>query len=188
MEIHYKRPKSALERELQVLNQKADRDRQQKLRLIDKQFRFSYKMLEQRKDYLRKEQRKVVTVKDCEPKAIVDIAMKEIDEYSHYRGVQTAYGSRRYTKPGSNEAEQSRSASAPPLSLVRHRGKVRSSVSLMQMKNIAMIDSISEKEKVRRQQRAREELERIRLLQRDALQKKVQEFIEKLKEKSKMDS
>lgn len=154
----------------------------QKLDLINKQFRHSYKMLQQKKDYVRKEQRKVGTVKICEPQAIVDVAMKEIDEQSNYRGIHTAYGTRQYSK--SNNEKLTRSISAP----VRHRANVESSVSLLQMKNIALIDSISEKEKAQRQQKAREELERMSRLQKEALQKKVQEFIERLKEKSQMSS
>lgn len=66
---------------------------------------------------------------------------------------------------------------------MRHKGKVQSNLSLMQMKQIATIDSISEKELARQQQKAQEEMERLRLLQREMLHKKVMEFIEKLKDK-----
>ncbi|KAK7904227.1 hypothetical protein WMY93_016834 [Mugilogobius chulae] len=183
MENALYRPVSALERELQVLNQKAEQERRQKLQLIDKQFKFSYKTLQQRKDFWRKEQRKLVTVRICEPKAIVDIAMNEINELSGVRSVQTAYGTRQKVKFALDE-RQSRSISAP----VTQRSKVQCTVSLLQMKNVALIDSISEKEKALRRQKAREEMERMRKAQMEALQRRVQEFMERMKEKNRADS
>ena len=57
----------------------------------------------------------------------------------------------------------------------------------MKMKNIATIDSISEKELARQQQKAREEVERLRKFQREALQTKVTAFIENLKDKIQME-
>lgn len=181
MENEYARPMSALERELQVLNQKAERDRTQKLQLIDKQFKFSYKTLQQRKDFWRKEQRKVCTVRICEPKAIVDIAMKDINEFSNFREVRTAYGMRKCTQM---EEKHSRSISAP----VRQRCGVESSVSFLQMKNIALIDLISEKERELRLRREREERERARRAKIEALHRRVEEFIERLKDKDRTDA
>ncbi|KAG8013155.1 hypothetical protein GBF38_021391 [Nibea albiflora] len=186
------------QRDLRVLNQKEDRELQHKLNMLDKQYRYTRKVLQQRRDSLIKEQSRVVMVKVCEPKATVTIAMKEIGEHkdaeTHCRGVQTSDGRRlrssvSHHKKGSDPVEQSRSISAPPpsvkpASLVRRRGNIRSSLSLMQMKNIATIDSISEKELARQQQRAREEMEKLRQFQRETLHKRVVAFIEKLKDKT----
>lgn len=187
------------QRELRVLNQKEDRDLRHKLNMLDKQYRYTRKMLQQRRDSLMNEQRRVVMVKVCEPKATVNIAMKEIGEHKnaeeHFRGIHTSDGGRLHSsKPqhhskGSEPVEQGRSISAPPpssvkpTSPVRHRGNIQSNVSLLQMKNIATIDSISEKELVRQQQKAREELERVRQLQKENLHKRVTAFIESLKDK-----
>lgn len=195
MDQSFRRP-DALQRNLRVLNQKEDRDLQQKLNMLDKQYRHTRKMLQQRRDSLMNEQSRVVMVKVCEPKATVNIAMREIQE-SHITGIQTADGRRMYSSKsqyhnkGSELVEQSRSISAPPPSVkpttsVRHRRSVQSSLSLMQMKNIATIDSISEKELARQQQKAREEVERLRQFQKETLQKRVAAFIEKLKEKTNM--
>lgn len=193
MDQIYRRP--VKQRELRVLNQKEDRDFKHKLNMLDKQFRYTQKMLKQRRDSLIKEHRKVVMVKVCEPKATVNIAMKEIDEHmsaeTHFRGIHTSDGRRLYHNNGSELVEQSRSTSAPPQSVkstnsVRHRGNIQSNLSLMQMKNIATIDSISEKELVRQQQKAREEIERMRQLQRETLHKRVTAFIESLKDKDNM--
>ncbi|GAA6223259.1 uncharacterized protein LOC108886743 [Lates japonicus] len=196
MDQIYMRP--VPQRELRALNQKEDRDLRHKLNMLDKQYRYTRKMLQQRRDSLMNEQRRVVMVKVCEPKATVNIAMKEIGEHKnteeHFRGIHTSDGRRLHSsKPqhhskGSVPVEQ-RSISAPPpssvkpTSPVRHRGNIQSNVSLLQMKNIATIDSISEKELVRQQQKAREELERVRQLQKETLHKRVTAFIESLKDK-----
>lgn len=190
-----------LQRDLRVLNQKEDRDLQHKLNMLDKQYRYTCKMLQQRRDLLINEQRRVVMVKVCEPKATVNIAMKEIGEHNnaetHFRDIKTSHGRRLYSSKsqyydkGSELVEQSRSTSAPlpsvkPTSSVRHRGNIQSSLSLMQMKNIATIDSISEKELARQQQKAREEMERLRQFQSETLHSRVAAFVEQLKDKSTM--
>lgn len=200
MEQSIRRP-DVLQRNLRVLNQKEDRNLQQKLKMLDKQYRYTHKMLQQRRDTLMKEQRRVVMVKVCEPKATVNVAMKEIGEHknaeTHFRDVQTSEGRRFYSSKSaycskeSELVEQSRSVSAPPQSVkptssVRRRSNIQSSLSLMQMKKIATIDSISEKELARRQQKAREEMERQRQFQRETLRKKMAAFIEKLKDKRHM--
>lgn len=183
---------NVLQRNLRVLNRKEDRNLQQKLNMLEKQYRYTQKMLQQRRDSLTREHRRVTLVKICQPKATVNIAMTEIGEQQremHLRASQTASDSRRlyssrYLHEGS---KQSRSASAPlplPVSPVRRRRHVQSSVSLLQMKNIAKIDSISEKELARQQREAREEMERMRELQREMLQRKVTAFVEMLKDKS----
>lgn len=186
-----------LQRNLRVLNQKEDRNLQQKLNTLEKQYRYTHKMLQQRRDWLMREHRRVMLVKICEPKATVNIAMKEIGEQQRvemrFRASQTSEGrrffpSKRRTE-GSKQVERGRSISAPlpppgtPASPVRRRGYIQSSLSLLQMKNIANIDSISEKELARQQREAQEELERIRELQRKMLQKKVTGLIEMLKDK-----
>lgn len=189
-----------LQRSLRVLNQKEDRNLQQKLNTLERQYRYTHKMLQQRRDWLMREHRRVMLVKICEPKATVNIAMKEIGEQQrvemHFRASQTSecrrfFSSKRRTE-GSKQVERGRSISAPllpppppgtPASPVRRRGYIQSSLSLLQMKNIANIDSISEKEQARQQREAQEELERIRELQRKMLQKKVTGFIEMLKDK-----
>lgn len=201
MDQSFRRP-DVLQRNLRVLNQKEDRNLQQKLNMLDKQYRYTHKMLQQRRDSLMKEQRRVVMVKVCEPQATVNVAMKEIGEHqnaeTHFRDIQTSEGRRfyssksQYHNKGSELVEQNRSISAPPppsvkpTSSVRHRGNIQSSVSLMQMKKIATIDSISEKELARQQQKAREEMERLRRFQKETLHKRVAAFIEKLKDKSNM--
>ncbi|XP_035850455.1 uncharacterized protein LOC118493727 [Sander lucioperca] len=185
---------SVLQRDLKVLNQKEDRDLQHKLNMLDKQYRYTRKMLQQRRESLINKQRRVVMVKVVEPKATVNIAMKEIREHKF----QTSDGRRSYSSTsqypnkGCELVEPSRSTSAPPPSVkptspVRRRGYIQSSVSLMQMKNIATIDSISEKELARQQQKAREEMERLRQFQRETLHKRVAAFIEILKEKGNME-
>lgn len=188
-----------LRRNLRVLNQKEDRTLQQKLYMLEKEYRYTHKKLQQRQQQLIREHRRVILVKKCEPKAIVNIAMGEIKQYQiaemHYRGIQTSEGSRFCSikspsdTKGSVLEEQSRSESAPPPStkpsiLVRRRSTIQSSVSLMQMKNIATIDSISEKELAKQQRRTREELERLKQFQKEVLQRRVLAFVESLKDKS----
>lgn len=183
-----------LQRNLRVLNQKEDRTLQQKLYMLEKEHRYAHNKLQQRREQLMREHRRVVMLKRCEPKAIVNIAMKDIERHqiaeTHYRAVQSSEGTRFLCiKSASELEEQSRSVSAQPPStksavLVRRRSTIQSSVSLMQMKNIATIDSISEKELAKRQQKAREELERLKQFQMDVLQKRMLAFIASLKDKS----
>lgn len=187
-----------LKRNLRVLNQKEDRGLQQKLNMLEKQYRYTHKMLQQRRDSLMREHRRRMLVQICESKATVDIAMREIGEQQraemHLRASQTREGGRfyssQYHKEGSRQVEQGRSISAPllppvkPASPVRRRGYIQSSLSLVRMKNIANIDSISENELARQQRETREEMERVKELQREMLQKKVTAFIEMLTDKS----
>lgn len=190
-----------LRRNLRVLNQKEDRTLQQKLYMLEKEHRYTHKKLRQRQEQLIREQRRVTMVKKCEPKAIVNIAMREIKRHQiaemHYRGTQTSGGTRfcsiksPFDTEGSAFEEQSRSKSAPPPStepsiLVRRRSTIQSSMSLMQMKNIAAIDSISEKELAKQQLRTRQELERLKQFQMEVLQNRVLAFVESLKDKSNM--
>lgn len=87
MDHIYRRPE--LQRVLRVLNQKEDRDLQRKLIMLDKQHRYTQKMLQQRRDKLINEARRMVMVQVCEPKATVSIAMKEIAEYERNAGRYT---------------------------------------------------------------------------------------------------
>ncbi|KAK2826580.1 hypothetical protein Q5P01_020794 [Channa striata] len=187
----------ATQRDPRVLNKKEDRDFQHRLIMLDKQYRYAQKMLKLRQDSLMKQQRKVVMVKVCEPKATVTIAMKEIDEHKNaetlFGGLHTSNGTQQRSSKSphhnmeSELEEKSRPISAPPpavTSPVRHRGPVQRQVSLMQMKNIATIDSISEKELARQQQQALEEMERMRQRQKETLHKRVTAFIESLKDKA----
>lgn len=190
-----------LQRNLRVLNQKEDRTLQQKLYMLEKEHRYTHKKLQQRQEQLIREHRRVVMVKKCEPKAVVNIAMGEIKQHQiaemHYRGIQTSEGTGfcSIKSPPDTEGfvleEKSRSKSAPlpstkPSILVRRRSTTQSSMSLMQMKNIATIDSISEKELAKQQLRTREELERLKQFQKEVLQKRVLAFVESLKDKTNM--
>ncbi|KAK9534048.1 hypothetical protein VZT92_009123 [Zoarces viviparus] len=181
MDQCFRRP-CVLQRDLKVLNQKEERELWHKLDMLDRQYRSTRKMLQQRRDSLTNEQRRVVMVKVVEPKATVNIAMREIGEHKF----QTSDGRRSYSSKSQHRnrererVEQSRSISAPPLSgSVRRRGNIQSSASLMQMKNIAPIGSVSEKELARQQQKAREEMERLRQFQWETLHKRVAAFVEK---------
>lgn len=195
MDRSVRRP-DVLQRNLRVLNQKQERDVQQRLNMLDKQYRLTRKMLKQRQDLLKNEQKKVVMVKVCEPKATVGIAMEEIREHNeaemHVRAIQTSDGRRLSSQgqaQGSDITEQSRSISAPPVkpsASVRRRGRIHSSISFMQMKSIATIDSISEKELARQRQRAQEEMERLRRSQSETLHNRVAAFLEMLRDKGDM--
>ncbi|CAN9502344.1 unnamed protein product [Ophioblennius macclurei] len=184
-------------RALRVQNQKEKRDLQRKLNMLDKQYRYTRKLLQQRRASLTSEGRRVVMVKLCEPQATVNIAMRDIQEYSNAekvcgRVVRTSDGGRGRLQAGDSRVELSRSVSAPaattqPSGTVRHRGNIQSSVSFVKMKNIATIDKITEKELARQRQQAREESERLKQLQRETLHNRVTSFIEKLKEKGNME-
>lgn len=186
-----------LRKNLRVLNQKEDRTLQQKLYMLEKEHRYTHKKLQQRREQLIREHRRVIMVKKCEPKATVNIAMREIKLRQipevHYRAIQTSEGTRLSSIKSTSDAileEQSRPLSAPPpltepSILVRRRGTIQSSMSLMQMKNLATIDSISEKELAKQQLRTQEEFEKLKQVQREVLQNRVLAFVESLKDKSK---
>ncbi|XP_034531450.1 uncharacterized protein LOC117806592 [Notolabrus celidotus] len=192
---HSFRGPAVLKRNLRVLNQKEERDLQQRLNMLDKQYRYTFKMLQQRRDSLMNEHRRAVMVKVCEPKATVNIAMKDIWELKNtetfFRGPQTSEDRRTYSDKEEHQVEMSCSISAPLPSIkaassVRHRGNIQSSMSFRQMKNIAAIDSISEKELARRRQEAREEMEKLRRFEMETLHQRVSAFIDKIKDKSNM--
>ncbi|CAG5866734.1 unnamed protein product [Menidia menidia] len=180
-------------RVLKVLNQKEDRDLQRKLKTLDKQHSYSRRTLQLRRERLVAEERRVMMVKLCQPKATLNIALKEIREHevaaSHFRrSIHTSGGALPSNTPlyptkGSGPAEHSRSVSAPPT-----RRNFQSSVSFVQMKNIATIDSISEKEVARRRQKARDDMERRKQLQWETLHKRVAAFIQRLRDKDNMES
>lgn len=184
---------AVVHRDLRVLNQRAERDLKNKLIMLDRQYRITVKILLQRRDSLKHDQNRVVMVKVCEPKAIVNIAIKEIVEH----GIQIRRDDWRHcsgkVQPRLSEGSEFRgqicSVSAPqstdkPTGPLRYRGNIQRQVSLMQMKNIATIDSISEKELARQQQRVREEMESVKKLQREMLQNRVEAFIQSLRDKS----
>lgn len=194
MDVSYSRP--VLRRALNVQNQKANRDLQQRLSMLDKQYRYTRKLLQQRRASLMNDGRWVVMVKLCEPKATVNIAMRDIREYLSVEGpcsrlVHTSDGGRGGLQDDSSEVKLNRSISAPPATnkpsiSERRRGNVHS-VSFMQMKNIATIDKIAEKELTKQQQRAQEKSARLKQLQWETLHDKVMSFIETLKEKGNME-
>lgn len=136
-------------------------------------------------------------VKICEPKATVNIAMREIGEHKNettdFRGIHTS-GGRGLSSRKSQHNDKGRTASAPPAPVkptaapVRQRGNIRGIVSFMQMKNIATIDSISEKELARQRQKAREEAERTKQLRTDMLHKRVSDFLQSLKDKENVET
>jgi len=182
----------ALQRDLKVLNQKEERDLQHRLTALDRQYRYTRKRLQQRRDSLVAELSRVGMVKVVEPQATVNIAMREIGERTFQipDGRRSHSSKSQYHDGGLEPAASSRSISAPaaqPAGSVRRRGRVQSSVSLMQMKDIAAIDSISEKELARRQRREREDREQLRQIQREALRNRVAAFIESLREKRDME-
>lgn len=201
MDKRYRRPTCVLQKDSRAMNRKEDIDLRHKLKLLDKQYRYTCKLLQQRKDLLIQQQRSVKVIKLCEPKAIVKVAMKEIDEHTNserpLRGIHTSDGGRFYSSKsqshngGSEQPAQGRSISAPPAPIkptrsVRHQGSIKWNVSLMQLKNISTIDSISQKELARQQQQAREEMERLKQLQRETLHNRVRAFIEHLNDTDKM--
>lgn len=181
---------------LLVLDQKEETDFRHKLNVLDKQYRYTQKMLKQRQDDLLKEHRKVVMVKVCEPKATVHMALNEIHKHmtvTHVRGIHKSDG-RMYSselqchRKKSALVEKTQSILAPPSSnksicYARQRSNIQFNLSLMQMKTIVTIDSISEKELVRQKQKEREEMEKLRQLHRETLQKRVTTFIKSLKDK-----
>ncbi|KAJ4939443.1 hypothetical protein JOQ06_028892 [Pogonophryne albipinna] len=70
--------RSFLQKDLKVLNEREEKELQRKLELLDKQHRFTLRILQKRREALMKEKRRVVMVKICEPKATGNIAMREI--------------------------------------------------------------------------------------------------------------
>jgi len=90
MEQYYRGPVLQGElRVVKVLNQKEDRGLQRKLNMLDKQYSYTRKMLRQRRDWLMAEERRVMMVKSCEPKATLNVALNGIREHklaeSHFR-------------------------------------------------------------------------------------------------------
>lgn len=189
------RPKSGMQKDVRLMNLKEDIALQQKLNLLNIQYRYTLKMLQQRRNSIILENRKLLLLRFCEPKATVNKNMIEIAKTKKagmdFRDIHTSGGRRSYSSKslyydrGSDPLGLRRSASARPMSAkptdsARYSVTDEGRLSIMKMKNIATIDCISKKELTSRQQNARGEMERLKAFRWEALHQRVKSFIEKL--------
>ncbi|CAL8284117.1 unnamed protein product [Lota lota] len=165
-------------RDIRQLNRRADIEHKRRLDLLEAQYRYTLKKLQQRKDSLLRDQERDTLLKACQPKATVHRNMREIarlessdggaDEGRRDAGVRLCSSRSLPAAAGARPTE-----SPPPQ---RARASTASWLSIRQLKDIAAIDSIAAREKARREQRAREELQRLRDGEMATLRQRIKAF------------
>ena len=179
--------------DVRLKNSKEDLYLQHELSLLSMRHRHILRTLHQETDSLVRAHRKLLLLKVCEPKATINKTMREISETRNGRmDSQDVYNSdrqriysskslsydRRPPLPNSRRAQSG--LPIPVRNTLQSAKHQEAELSILQLKQIATIDCISNKELVYQQQYIREEKERLKQSQKDTLQQKIQVFLETL--------
>nr|XP_021328727.1 uncharacterized protein LOC101886756 [Danio rerio] len=194
MPLIIKRPKSFLHKDVRQLNHKEDVHLQRKLHNISAKYRLNLRLLEQERELVLKEHKRLLNLRVCEPRATINNTMRAISE------VRTASGAKqtRFSKSApafralssafENNAEE-RTAKSASLSVkqddsfpsMTSRQKFKASesgqLSILHLKDLSLIDSISEKELMYQEEYYRWYKERLKQLQREKLRQKISSFL-----------
>lgn len=182
--------------DVRLKNHKEETHLQWKVDQIHRKYRLSLKLLHQDKEFLLKEHKKLLHLRVCEPYATVNNTLQEISETNTNQSDQenmchlrSAPAGRRMfsanptlNKTSNNIINNRFTQSALPKSSATYRFMLSKpgELSIMQLKGIALIDSISEKELAHKEELKRKEKERLKQLYRETFQKKMQIFLQTL--------
>lgn len=171
-------------------NHKEDTELQWKLEQIHRKYKLDLKLLHQDKEFLLMEHKKLLHLRVCEPYATLTNTMSTISEtrttksdlqYVWYPKSAPA-GRRMFSSEAlSTQSEQllatrlSKSASS-----ALQQTSESNQLSIMYLKDLALIDSISQKELAIQEEQRRQKKERLKRLHREKLQQKMQIFFRKL--------
>lgn len=188
--------------DVRLKNHKEDTHLQWKLEQIHRKYRLSLKLLYQERELILMEHKKLLHLRVCEPYATVNNAMRAIsetrDDLQHIRHSRSAPAGRwtHQTEVLSNERDwllgmrSSKSAASSTLKqgpallllpVVTRKASQTGPLSIMQLKEIALIDSISQKELASQKEQERQRKERLKQIQREQFQQKMQAFLRTLK-------
>lgn len=188
-----KRPKCVLHTDVRLLNHREDVELQWKLHNIRVKYRLDLRLLEQERELVLKEHKRLLHLRVCEPRATVNNTMRAISEVkmdkSDVRTSKSAPAVRAVTsaRPFDEDKEPrfTKSATFPckqeNSSLNILAEKLRASenghLSILQLKDLALIDSISQKELMYQEEYYRWYKERLKQLQREKLRQKIKSFL-----------
>lgn len=168
-------------------NHKEDIDLQWKLEQIHRKYKLGLKLLNQDREFLLLEHKKLLHLKICEPRATLTNTMKDILD-AQRTNIDFQYvwhpssapvcrriltGERRSNK--NDQLQDTRLVkSAPPRSYESNQ------LSIMYLKDLALIDSISQKELAIQEEQKRRKKESLKRLYKEKLQEKIQGFFRTL--------
>lgn len=187
---NFRKPKHFLYINTRIKNHKEDTDLQWKLEQIHRKYKLDLKLLYQEREFLLLEHKKLLHLRFCEPYATLTNTMRAISEK------RTSNSDLRYawcpksapagkrmlsSETSSNQNEQligtrllKSATSAPPQTI---ESKL---LSIMHLKDLALIDSISKKELAIQEEERRQKKESLKRLYVENLQQKMQIFFMKL--------
>ncbi len=189
-QLSIKRPKSCRPTDVRLLNHKEDVHLQWKLLNIRAKHRLNLRLLEQERELVLKEHKRLLNLRVCEPHATITNTMRAISDvrmtnetrfsksapaFRPLSSVKT-YKEQRFAKSASFSVKQDDSS---PSMKVTEKFKASESgqLSILQLKDLALIDSISQKELMYQEEYYRCYKERLKELQREKLQQKIRSFL-----------
>lgn len=190
-----KKPKSFIHMDVRLLNHKEDVDLQRKLHNISTKYRLDLRLLEQERQLVLKEHKRLLQLRVCEPYATINNTMRVISEVrmandSHetrfsksalaFRTLSSAKtfedDKQRFAKSASFSVKQDDS-SPSMISTEKFKAPENGQLSILQLKDLALIDSISQKELMYQEEYYRWYKERLKQLQREKLRQKIRSFL-----------
>ncbi|KAF4101914.1 uncharacterized protein LOC131523084 [Onychostoma macrolepis] len=195
-QLSIKRPKSCRPMDVRLLNHKEDVHLQWKLHNIRAKYRLNLRLLEQERELVLKEHKRLLNLRVCEPRATINNTMRAISEvrmtndanetrfsksapaFRPLSSVKTYEDDKeqRFAKSASFSVKQD--DSSPPMIVTeKFKSSENGQLSILQLKDLALIDSISQKELMYREEYYRWYKERLKQLQREKLQQKIRSFL-----------
>lgn len=196
-QLSIKRPKSCRLMDVRQLNHKEDVHLQWKLHNISAKYRLNLRLLEQERELVLKEQKRLLHLRVCEPHATINKTMRAISEVrmtndapeTRFSKSAPAFRPLSSVKTCEEDDEEHRFAKSASFSVKRGDSsssrivteKLKASengqLSILQLKDLALIDSISQKELMYQEEYYRRYKERLKQLQREKLQQKIRSFL-----------
>lgn len=171
-------------------NHKEDIDLQSKLEQIHRKYKLDLKLLHQDRECLLREHKKLLHLRVCEPRATVSNTMRAISttkttksDLQYVRLPNSAPAGRRMfsDKAFSNQSEQLLGTRLLKSAMsARPKTSESKQLSILYLKDLALIDSISQRELEIQEEQKRQKMESQKQLYREKLQLKMQIFFSKL--------
>lgn len=192
-----KRPKCFLQIDVKLRNHREDIQLQWKLHNISAKHRINLRLLEQEREFVLKEHKRLLHLKVCEPRATVNNTMRDIMEVrmvkndpQESRTSKSAPTFKVLTSARGEDDKGPRFAKSAIISgkqcdsslqmLMTEKLKASKSgqLSFLQLKDLALIDSISEKELMQQEEYYRWYIATLKQLQREKLRQKIKCFLD----------
>lgn len=195
-----RRPKSFIHMDVRLLNHKEDVHLKWKLHNISTKYRLNLRLLEQERQFVLKEHKRLLQLKVCEPHATINNTMRAISEVrmasdarkTRFSKSAPAFRAPSSAKPSEDDDNQQmfaksasfsfkRDDSFPPMtSTEKFKASENGQLSFLKLKDLALIDSISKKELMYQEEYNRRYKERLKQLQREKLRQKIKSFLDTL--------